>query len=36
MTEFYLTLHDEKHFFRMVSLAIENILRIKLHGFEDW
>jgi hypothetical protein len=36
MAKLDLTLHDEKNFFRMVSLAIEDIFRIKLHRFEDW
>ena len=36
MAKFDLTLHDEKHFFRVVPLAIENIFGIELHGFEDW
>jgi len=36
MAKFDLTLHDKKHFFRVVPLAIEDIFGIELHGFEDW
>jgi hypothetical protein len=35
MAKFDLTLHDKKHFFRMVTLAIEDIFGIELHRFKD-
>jgi hypothetical protein len=35
MAKFDLTLHDEKHFFRVVPLAIEDIFGIELHRFKD-
>jgi hypothetical protein len=35
MAEFDLTLHDKKHFLRMVTLAIKDIFGIELHGFEN-
>lgn len=35
MTKLDFTLHDEKHFFRVIALAIEDILGIELHGLED-
>lgn len=35
MTKLDFSLHDEKHFFRVIALAIQNILGIELHGLED-